>query len=58
MNNITVLQDVISVSHVDDPKDLVRKGRIIERNVLMNAIEAHLADRIIAHKNKCVVFNE
>ena len=51
-------QDVIRVSHVHGPDDLVRKGKIIERNVLMNAIDAHLADRIIAHKNKCVVFNE
>jgi len=53
-----LLQDVIGVSHVHGPNDLMRKGRIIERNVLMNAIDAHLADRIIAHKNKCVVFNE
>ena len=51
-------QDVIRVSHRDEVSDLIRKGRIIERNVLLNAIEAHLADRIITHNNKCVVFSD
>mmetsp|Transcript_3680 Transcript_3680/g.6994 ORF Transcript_3680/g.6994 Transcript_3680/m.6994 type:complete len:324 (-) Transcript_3680:6029-7000(-) len=51
-------QDVIGVTHRDNAKDLVRKGRIIERNVLLNAIEAHLAHRIITHGNKCIVFHD
>lgn len=51
-------QDVIRVSHRDSVKDLVRKGRIIERNVLWNALEAHLDNRVISHGNKCVVFSE
>lgn len=51
-------QDVIRVSHRDEASDLIRKGRIIERNVLLNAVEAHLADRIITHNNKCVVFSD
>lgn len=51
-------KDVIRVTHRDSTSDLVRKGRIIERNVLVNALQAHLEDRIIAYKNKCVVFNE
>ena len=51
-------QDVIRVTHRDSISDLVRKGRIIERNVLVNAIQAHVDDRVISYKNKCVVFNE
>jgi formyltetrahydrofolate deformylase len=51
-------QDVISVSHRDEVKDLLRKGRILERNVLLKALEAHLDDRVIVHKNRCVVFGD
>ncbi len=45
-------------THRDSVSDLVRKGRIIERNVLVNALQAHLDDRIISYENKCIVFNE
>lgn len=51
-------QDVMHVSHRDEISDLIRKGRILERNVLMKAIEAHLDDRVFVYKNRCVVFNE
>jgi len=51
-------QDVIHVSHRDDPSDLIRKGRIVERNVLVNALQAHLEDRIIQYNNRCIVFGE
>jgi formyltetrahydrofolate deformylase len=51
-------QDVIQVSHRDDIPDLRRKGRIIERNVLFNALQAHLDDRVISYNNKCVVFSD
>ncbi len=49
---------MIEVTHRDVPADLMRKGGIIERNVLANAVRAHLDDRIITYKNKCVVFAE
>lgn len=55
---LSVSKDVIRVSHRDNIKDLVRKGRIIERNVLCDALEAHLDNRVISHRNKCVVFSE
>ncbi len=51
-------QDIMRVSHRDDVKDLVRKGRTLEKNVLVSAVKAHLEDRILVHKNKCIVFGE
>lgn len=51
-------QDVIPVSHRDGVKELMRKGRILERNVLLKALEAHLDDRIIVHENRCIVFGD
>jgi len=51
-------QDVISVTHRDGINGLIRKGRILERNVLVRAIQAHLDDRVILYKNKCVVFGD
>jgi formyltetrahydrofolate deformylase len=51
-------QDVIQVSHRDEVSDMFRKGRILERNVLLKALEAHLDDRVIVYKNRCVVFGD
>jgi len=51
-------QDVIQVTHRDSPNDLLRKGRIVERNVLAKALKAHLDDRVITYNNKCVVFGD
>ena len=50
-------QDVIRSSHRDRPKDLVRKGRDIERNVLSNAVRWHLGDRILICSNKTVILH-
>ncbi|MBB4662607.1 formyltetrahydrofolate deformylase [Conexibacter arvalis] len=49
-------QDVAHVSHRDDVPDLVRIGRDIERTVLARAVARHLADRVLVHENKTVVF--
>ena len=51
-------QDVAMVSHRDSVKQLMKKGRVLERNVLLKAIEAHLDDRVIVHGNRCVVFGD
>jgi formyltetrahydrofolate deformylase len=51
-------QDICRISHRDDVSDLLRKGRILERNVLVHAVKAHLEDRIIVYNNKCVVFGD
>lgn len=53
-----ITQDVIHVSHRDDVQDFIRKGKILERNVLAQALQAHLDDRIIVYNNKCVVFGD
>ena len=49
-------QDITRISHRDDVDDLLRKGRLLEKNVLVQAVKAHIEDRIIVYNNKCVVF--
>jgi formyltetrahydrofolate deformylase len=49
-------QDVARVSHRDNVEDLVRIGRDVERTVLARAVAHHLADRVLVHENKTVVF--
>ena len=50
-------QDVVRVSHRDTPKDLVRKGRDVERTVLSRAVAWHLEGRVLVYDNKTVVFD-
>lgn len=49
-------QDVIRVDHSDEPEDLVRYGKDIEKAVLARGLRYHLEDRVITHGNKTVVF--
>ena len=49
-------QDVIRIDHSDEPDDLVRYGKDIEKAVLARGLRYHLEDRIITHGNKTVVF--
>lgn len=49
-------QDVEPISHADQPEDLVRKGRDIERRVLATAVAFHLEDRVLLNENTTVVF--
>ncbi|HEY4279803.1 MAG TPA: formyltetrahydrofolate deformylase [Conexibacter sp.] len=49
-------QDIARVSHRDSVEDLVRLGRDVERTVLARAVSHHLADRVLVHENKTVVF--
>jgi formyltetrahydrofolate deformylase len=49
-------QDVEHISHRDTPEDLVRKGRDIERRVLVRAIANVLEDRVLLNHGKTVVF--
>jgi len=51
-------QDVERISHADQPDDLVRKGRDIERRVLARAVRYHLDDRVILNGGKTVVFQD
>ncbi|GAA3430809.1 formyltetrahydrofolate deformylase [Kutzneria kofuensis] len=49
-------QDVIRVSHSDSDRDMVRKGRDIEKIVLARGLRWHLEDRVLVHGNRTVVF--
>ena len=49
-------QDVERISHRDTPKDLIRKGRDIERRVLARAVRWRLEDRVLLNGKKTVVF--
>jgi len=51
-------QDITRISHRDEVPDLLRKGRTLEKNVLVHAVKAHVEDRIIVYNNKCVVFGD
>ncbi len=50
-------QDVVRVSHRDTPRELVRKGRDVERTVLSRAVAWHLEGRVLVYDNKTVVFD-
>ena len=51
-------QEVISVEHYHSPEDLVRLGRDCERMALARSVRWHLADRVLMHGNKTVVFRD
>ena len=51
-------QDVERISHRDRPRDLIRKGRDIERRVLARAVRWHLEDRVLLNGRKTVVFTD
>lgn len=50
-------QDVIRISHRDEVKDLIAKGRDLEKIVLFRAIKLHTENKILIYSNKTVVFN-
>jgi formyltetrahydrofolate deformylase len=51
-------QDVERISHHDTAKDLVRRGRDIERRVLARALAWHLDDRVLINGHRTVVFRD
>jgi formyltetrahydrofolate deformylase len=50
-------QDVARVSHRHGPRDLVEKGRDLEKLVLATAVRRHLQNRVLDYQNKTVVFD-
>jgi formyltetrahydrofolate deformylase len=50
-------QDVIRISHRDALRDLVQKGRDLEKIVLSRAVGWHLENRVLLYGNKTVVFD-
>lgn len=49
-------QDVIRISHKDSLKDLIRKGRDLERLVLARAVDLHVNNRVLQHGKKTIIF--
>lgn len=50
-------QEVTRVNHRDNPADLIRKGKDLEKLVLARAVRLHLQHRVLVYSNKTVVFN-
>jgi len=50
-------QDVVRVSHKHSADDMVKLGKDVERRVLARGVQLHLADRIMVHGNKTVLFD-
>jgi len=51
-------QEVIRVEHHHTAEELVRLGRDCERLALARSVRWHLADRVLMHGNKTVVFHD
>ena len=51
-----IAQEVASITHKDDVKDLVRKGRDLEKFVLSQAIWFHHEHRVMRYGNRTIIF--
>ena len=52
-----VEQDVVRISHSDTVRDMVRRGRDVERMVLARGLRWQLEDRVLVHGTRTVVFS-
>lgn len=50
-------QDVVRITHKDTITDLVNKGKDLEKIVLSRAVHKHIDRKILAYKNKTVIFS-
>lgn len=50
-------QDVTRVSHAHAIKDLIAKGRDLEKIVLSNAVKLHTDRKVMVYNNKTVIFS-
>ena len=51
-------QEVIRVEHFHSTEDLLRLGRDCERQALSRGVRWHLADRVLLHGKRTVVFRD
>jgi formyltetrahydrofolate deformylase len=52
-----IAQDVSPVSHTYSIKDLIAKGRDLEKIVLSNAVKLHSDRKVMVYNNKTVIFS-
>ena len=50
-------QDVVRITHKDSIEDLVNKGKDLEKIVLSRAVQNHIERKVLAYKNKTVIFS-
>ena len=50
-------QDVVRITHKDAIEDLVNKGKDLEKIVLLRAVQKHIERKVLAYKNKTVIFS-
>ena len=50
-------QDVVRITHKDAIEDLVNKGEDLEKIVLSRAVQKHIERKVLAYKNKTVIFS-
>ena len=51
-----IAQDVVSITHKDSVKDLIRKGKNLEKLVLSEAVWNHLRHNILPYQNRTIIF--
>jgi formyltetrahydrofolate deformylase len=49
-------QDIVRVTHKDTVRDLINKGKDLEKIVLSRAVQKHIERKVLAYKNKTVIF--
>ena len=54
---LIIEQDVVRITHKDTVQDLVNKGKDLEKIVLSRAVQKHIERKVLAYKNKTVIFN-
>ncbi|SMO71017.1 formyltetrahydrofolate deformylase [Saccharicrinis carchari] len=50
-------QDIARISHHDSVKDLIQKGKDVEKIVLSRAVKAHIERKTLVYKNRTIIFN-
>ena len=50
-------QDVVRITHKDAIEDLVNKGKDLEKIVPSRAVQKHIERKVLAYKNKTVIFS-
>ena len=50
-------QDVVRITHKDTVEDLVNNGKDLEKIVLSRAVQKHIERKVLAYKNKTVIFS-